>query len=123
MGPGDVDDILTAEPECVIIQYLAPSADASGGVYVSSPSGEYAREKWFLYQRRHDAIRLIDGLARAGRLGNASWELAFCPRDCPTGGTVYNYSGMPPQRGSTQVRTMSKMAGILEARSDRKESG
>lgn len=110
MNREQVEAVLAAESECLLIQYLG-----SGGVHVSSPNqAGFEASKWFLFQRRHDAIRLVQTLTEQGRLGTRSFDMAFCPRDCPVGGTAYNYSGMPPPRGSHEVRGQGSGPGGVE---------
>ena len=98
----EVEAVLSAESECLLIQ-----VHQGQRVTVRSPNQAlFGTDKWYLFRRRHDAIRLLRRLAVSGRLEGRVpeyMELAFCPRDCAIGGFAYNYSGMPDLRGHDQV--------------------
>lgn len=92
--------------------------NCSRTVHVYSPKQDsFNSSKWFLYQRRHDAVRLFLRLAVRGHLprtlDDRPFELVFCPRDCVMGAHRYEYNGMPKQWGPLKVGMTRRRAEAL----------
>jgi hypothetical protein len=95
----DVESAVLAEDECLAVLWH----NSTQGLHVWSPNQGRFGDKWYLYRRRLDVIRLLAALADGGQLSRAGvgpFELVLCPRDCVIGPLRYDYSGMPEPMGS-----------------------